>query len=236
MIVLQESISIFVGVPDKILLRGAPARGSPPPAPLSSRDDRSSGPRLDPWVAEAVRAFQRGRGEERDEPFGRLHARFAPVTLNLFRRLRYDRETAEDLNQETWGRIFERLDEVDEPDRFVGWMFIVARSIEQHHRRGSRAVKRSGVEVEAEPDDGLSPVPPVEPDQEEKIEQQQTYQELRAAIDELSPQQRRCVRLHYLEELKIDEIARVLKLAPGTVKAHLHYARNRLREILRGSR
>lgn len=49
----------------------------------------------------------------------------------------------------------------------------------------------------------------------------------------LPERQAHAVALHYLEDLPVSEIARVLDIAEGTVKVHLHRGRLALAELLR---
>ena len=48
------------------------------------------------------------------------------------------------------------------------------------------------------------------------------------AVAALPKQQRMAVALHYLADLPVAEVAAAMKVAPGTVKAHLHAARQTL--------
>ena len=43
---------------------------------------------------------------------------------------------------------------------------------------------------------------------------------------------RTVVCLHYLSDLRVDDIAAALEIAPGTVKSTLHDGRQRLRRLL----
>lgn len=52
------------------------------------------------------------------------------------------------------------------------------------------------------------------------------------AVLRLSPRQRACVFLAYWEDLAVDQIAGLLDISPGTVKQHLHRARQSLEEVL----
>jgi RNA polymerase sigma factor (sigma-70 family) len=52
------------------------------------------------------------------------------------------------------------------------------------------------------------------------------------AIAGLSARQRLVVNLYYFVDLPVDEVARILGIAPGTVKSSLADARGRLREVL----
>ncbi len=53
-----------------------------------------------------------------------------------------------------------------------------------------------------------------------------------AAVRRLSLQQRRVVLLHYVDDLDVEQIARVLECSAGTVKTHLHRARTQLAVLL----
>jgi RNA polymerase sigma factor (sigma-70 family) len=56
--------------------------------------------------------------------------------------------------------------------------------------------------------------------------------DLERAIARLSRRQRRCVELYYFVGLDTTTTAEVMGCAPGTVKATLHQARGRLRELM----
>jgi RNA polymerase sigma-70 factor (ECF subfamily) len=52
------------------------------------------------------------------------------------------------------------------------------------------------------------------------------------AVGRLPARQRHVVALHYLEDRSVHDIAAVLEIADGTVKAHLHAARQTLARLL----
>lgn len=53
-----------------------------------------------------------------------------------------------------------------------------------------------------------------------------------SAVRRLSPQQRRVVLLHYVDDLDVEQVARILECSSGTVKTHLHRARTQLAVLL----
>ena len=57
--------------------------------------------------------------------------------------------------------------------------------------------------------------------------------ELSAAIDRLPQSQRIVVVLHYMEGYSVKEIAWQLKCTAGTIASRLHYARIKLRDMLK---
>lgn len=52
------------------------------------------------------------------------------------------------------------------------------------------------------------------------------------AVLRLSPRQRVCVFLTYWKDLSAEQIGELLDISPGTVKRHLHRAREHLKEVL----
>jgi len=57
--------------------------------------------------------------------------------------------------------------------------------------------------------------------------------EVAQCIDRLSEIQRQVITLFYLEEKRVDEVARMLDLPEGTVKSHLHRARLALAALMK---
>jgi RNA polymerase sigma-70 factor (ECF subfamily) len=72
-----------------------------------------------------------------------------------------------------------------------------------------------------------------DPDAESRIFAQQIQQRLEKALAKLSNRQRAVFSLRHYDAMALDEIADVLKLDVGTVKAHLFRAIAKLREELK---
>ncbi|MDR0443535.1 MAG: sigma-70 family RNA polymerase sigma factor [Treponema sp.] len=62
------------------------------------------------------------------------------------------------------------------------------------------------------------------------FEKDETYIRLRREVSYLGKIQREIVVMHYFQKLKLFEIAQKLKISLGTVKWHLHDARNQIKE------
>jgi len=60
----------------------------------------------------------------------------------------------------------------------------------------------------------------------------ESIMDLRAAVLLLPPRERACVVLRYMEDMRVDEVADAIGVAPGTVKRYLHDAIVRLRASL----
>lgn len=76
----------------------------------------------------------------------------------------------------------------------------------------------------------LGDEPDADDSENEWIEKSEEYGKLRREIAYLSEVQRRIVVLHYYDKMKLADIAARLELPEGTVKWHLHEAKNSLRK------
>ena len=150
-------------------------------------------------------------GEEFDELFDREYTR-------LVRALRNADDDATDAVQEAFVQAFARWGRVSRLDDPAGWVRRVAVNRLLNARR-SRTRRNSAIAALA---GGVA-------DAEFGVE---SHLDLRAAVRELTPQQRLTVALFYGGDFSVNEVADAMKLSEGTVKYHLHAARERLRELL----
>jgi RNA polymerase sigma-70 factor, ECF subfamily len=163
------------------------------------------------------------------EPESVLVERTSPAEIEQLFRAHYERlvrsltiacgdaEQAADAVQEAFVRAhvrWRRLRRYDDP---VGWVRRVAVNLlrDQHRRakRKDRAIARLAA----------VPAPTMGAPQHDSLGE---------LLDQLPPQQRTAVALYYVEDLSVGEIAAAMGLAEGSVKSHLHDARNRLRGVI----
>ncbi|HHK41791.1 MAG TPA: sigma-70 family RNA polymerase sigma factor, partial [Planctomycetaceae bacterium] len=111
---------------------------------------------------------------------------------------------------------------------FYTWLFRIAHNaaISRRRRRRPRiSLEEQQVNTGDEPASGeLAP--------ENAAMRTEQVEQVRDAIDQLPDDQRDILVLREIEGFCYEEIARVLDLAPGTVRSRLHRARARLRELL----
>ena len=142
-----------------------------------------------------------------------FQAEFPAVLRTVFLIL-HDRGRAEDIAQEAFIQLLGRWKKVSRYERPDAWVRRVA------IRLAVRAMKRERIrEVleRSEAPDAIDDVPDLD---------------VAHAIAGLSPMQRTAVVLFYFEDRPIAEIAHILEISDGTVKVHLHRARERLAGLL----
>lgn len=200
-----------------------------PVDPVTGNDDGSPG---DPErVERAVRNLQARRDVEGSFDF--LFHRFSPALKRQLMRWGAPPEEARDLNQEVFQRIYRDVGRFRGGEPFfrswVAWVWQIARTTWLRHLRARRAQKRptdpQPLESVHEERDLRIADPPGQLD---RVLHRELEDEVRTAVEELPPQELRCVILHYYQGLSTREISVILKIARGTVKAHLHHARSKL--------
>jgi RNA polymerase sigma-70 factor (ECF subfamily) len=144
---------------------------------------------------------------------GRIHA--------LCLRMARDRSEADDLTQETFIRVWERLGSFRGESGFSTWLHRVAVNVVVSELRSRGRWRERFTAQDAEQVGVAQPAFSAGGDLD-----------LERAIAALSPQARLVFLLHDVEGWKHGEIAERTGLAVGTSKAHLHRARQLLREEL----
>ena len=134
------------------------------------------------------------------------------------------RDTAEELTQETLLRAWRSRDRLRDTEKIRVWVFQIAlNQWRDHCRRISRQRRNSDLE-ECEITDGQAA--------DTAAEQREDINRTMAAIQKLPDRQRDVLYLHACEGLAIAEISTLLEIAPGAVKSSLSMARKQLRSRL----
>jgi RNA polymerase sigma-70 factor (ECF subfamily) len=170
-------------------------------------------------------------------PPGSLPARivdlFGELRMPLFRYLVVglgSAEEAEDVTQECFLRLCRYLQQGGEVSNERLWLFHVAHNLLLDHKKSGR------VQREVMPPDWevfASTHADKTPDQEQLLLAREKYEGLRAALSELTEQQREVLRLRE-EGLGYREIAEVLSMNVPVVAAHIRRALAKMKVKLHG--
>jgi RNA polymerase sigma-70 factor, ECF subfamily len=157
------------------------------------------------------------------EAYGGLVSRHMRRAFSIAYRLVEHKEDAEDIVQDSFLRALERIGTLDPARPFLPWFLriVVNRSLNARRARSVRATEQVPVGLASTT---VSPV--------QAVENALLGERLRAALESLPERQRTIVQLADLEELNSSEIAEILDISAGTVRWHLHQARQELRNVL----
>ncbi len=150
-----------------------------------------------------------------------LYERYEQPFLRTATRILGRRQEAEDAVQETFFKLHRGIQHYKSGSRFSTYFFriLINSCYDILRKRGPESVE------EFDPL-GVPYNPPLETGLRSSIEE---------AISSLPERMRVCFVLFAVEELKMDEIAQVLQVSLGTVKASVHRARMKLRSWLSDS-
>jgi RNA polymerase sigma-70 factor (ECF subfamily) len=158
------------------------------------------------------------------EEFPELIEQYEPMVFRTLARLRGEREGIEDLAQEVFLRLFRALPHFRGRAKLSTFLYrIIVNVVNDEWRR--RQVERRMEPI----DEGAHELAHPAPGPAEILEQSRFDQALGAGLAQLPLRDRTILALHYQEGRSYEEIAAVLELPMGTVKTHLHRARERLK-------
>lgn len=161
------------------------------------------------------------------DAFKALFEHFAPRIKGFLLRTGCSVQEAEDIAQSTLIAVWRKASQFD-PDTTgaAAWIFTIARNLRVDSAR--RATRDGRLRQDVEPDDELDPSEPADT----MISRVEDAARITAAIEKLSADQSRVIRMSFIDERPHTEIAAMLGIPLGTVKSRIRLAMNRLRDLL----
>ncbi len=147
----------------------------------------------------------------------------------LLRMVRQPAE-AEDLFQQTWLRVAEKIHSYDQRRNFEAWLFTLARNLAIDHLRRVRPEsldEPTGGEASGET--AATRLVSRETPALDRVLARERGDRLASAMDMLPVIQREVLTLRFEEEMKLEEIAEILGAPLSTVKTRLRRGLERLR-------
>jgi len=165
-------------------------------------------------------------------------ARYRDSIFFMVLKMVHNRDDAEDLTIEAFGKAFNSINNYSADYAFSTWLFKIATNNSIDFIRKKR-LQTTSLDQTSTTDDGeTTPIAVRDhaPDPEETVIKEQRAAKIREAIEQLSPKYRSLIELRYLDELSYEEIAEKLDLPLGTVKAQLFRAKDMLYNMLKVTR
>jgi len=154
---------------------------------------------------------------EQTHDFDLVYTTYADMLYRISVSILRSSDDAEDAVQNTFCRYLDKSPSFSDKEHEKAWLIRVA--VNQCKDLMRRRKIRAWLPIEALTDVGVRPKSTPALD----------------AVAELPDKYKSVVVLYHLEEMSIDEIARILELSPSAVKMRLSRAREMMREILKNS-
>ncbi len=149
--------------------------------------------------------------------FEAYYKRTYAVAYNILRQ----RETAEDITQDAFIKAFQNIHQLQDGSKFGAWLAVIVSNLARNYLKREKRIYYTDDEV------------PMQAGTESNYTEEAAMRRLevdrvRKAVRKLPAEHYQVVVLQYYYDLKVEEIASMLKISPGTVKSRLFRARRKL--------
>lgn len=157
------------------------------------------------------------------DAFTYLYNNYSAVLYGVIRKVVYDEQTAQDVLQEVFVKIWNNIDRFDAAKgRIYTWMINIARNAAIDKLRSKGEIMKGKIQT------GEDVVYNVQ--EQLNTEQQTDTIGLRKLVAELKPEYQAIVNLAYFKGFTLDEISKTLEIPLGTVKTRMRAAMQLLRQ------
>ncbi|MDD8030416.1 MAG: sigma-70 family RNA polymerase sigma factor [Acidobacteriota bacterium] len=168
--------------------------------------------------------------QKNEEAFTMLVRAYQNKVFGLAVNLVHNRETADDLVQEIFLKVYFSLPKFRFESEFSTWLYQIAiNHIRDYLRKHKKEEKDLRLEDIPEPS---LPEEEVSLKMAEKQEEERRKILLKQKLEEMPEKYRLILSLRDIQGLSYEEISKILKLSPGTVDSRLFRARRLLRKKL----
>ena len=140
-----------------------------------------------------------------------------------------DFQTAEDITQETFLQVHQKLATLNDPAKFSGWLYAIVNHlcIAWHRKKRLQTESLQEIyisEIETEPYSRYIAT------EQAKTTTEAQHDLVKRLLTKLKDGDREVITLHYFEEMTSAEIGEHLGVSENTIKSRLHRARQRLKK------
>ena len=164
-----------------------------------------------------------------ESAFSMLVQKYQKPVHAFVRRKVGDFHIAEEITQDIFLRVYEKLETLKNPRTFAGWLYVIAA------RQCFAWFEKKQIPMAS-----LDAMPPEELEelayaqyrakQRDEFANEQQREVVKRLLQKLPERERIVVTLHYLDSMTCEDVSKFLGVSPNTVKSRLHRARKRLKK------
>ena len=140
-----------------------------------------------------------------------------------------DFHIAEEITQDTFLKVYQRLHTLKDPNLFSGWLYVITANLCASWYRKKRLQTQPLEDIEdtmSETDVYSEHVA----EERTKTDAETQREVVKKLLAKLKESERTVMTLHYLGEMTVEEISKFIGVSTGTIKSRLQRARNRLQK------
>ena len=175
--------------------------------------------------ATLIREYLTGK----NKAFDKLYRKYERPLYSFVYRFVGNRESAEDLFQQTWLKVIRGLENYDERGKFASWLFGIANNCCIDLVRQKSKAKQNDYVSEQ----GMDRLPQKEMISDEQMISKEQTAQLANVIEKLPWEQKQVVLLRVYAEMSFKDIAVMIESPLNTVLGRMHYAVKNLRKLMK---
>jgi RNA polymerase sigma-70 factor (ECF subfamily) len=170
-----------------------------------------------------------------DDAYRTLVARHLPSVYSFCMHYMGNSEDAQDAAQESFVKAWRNLGRFDTSKSFRTWVFSIAKNTATDLMRKRKSVVFSKFDTGEDSNVLTDTLADTEPLPDEVFSEAANAETVRAALRELKPRDQTILLLRYNEEQSFEDIARILKMSPNTVRSLHRRALMQLKKLLQNT-
>lgn len=176
---------------------------------------------------------QRARANDQ-QVLAEIYEISSPAVYKAIRVLIKDEDTVYDILQDTYVKAFTRLDQLQDAEKLIPWLKMIANNRAKDWLKKSKPVfftdisgteEEDNVSFEESIEDVRSDMNP-----EMSMDEKEVRRLVMEILDQLPEDQRIVIGMFYYEEMSVKDIAAALEVSENTVKSRLSYGRKKIKE------
>lgn len=176
---------------------------------------------------------QRARANDQ-QALAEIYEISSPAVYKAIRVLIKDEDTVYDILQDTYVKAFTRLDQLQDAEKLIPWLKMIANNRAKDWLKKSKPVfftdisgteEEDNVSFEESIEDVRSDMNP-----EMSMDEKEVRRLVMEILDQLPEDQRIVIGMFYYEEMPVKDIAAALEVSENTVKSRLSYGRKKIKE------
>lgn len=162
------------------------------------------------------------------QAFEQLVAHYQNYVFSVALSVARQREEAEEIAQDTFVKVYKQLGSFAQRSRFSTWLYKIA------YRTALDYVRKKRLPVQQIQREDGSPIPIANTDTgpAERLQQHDLQEVLEEALGYLKPEDALLIRLYYLRERSVREMADITGLTESNIKTRLFRIREQLQQLL----
>ena len=183
---------------------------------------------------ELINRFRKGQ----TQAFNLIVWRWQKPLLNFLYRFLGNKQDAEDVNQKTFLKVYQKISSLKEIDRFQVWLYQVAANEARDllRRKKNRSFLSLGIRSKSNSSFEENNIPDIADsetvDADNNIHQAELRKIFENAMQEIPEEQRVVIIMKIYQDLKFAEIAEILQESLNTIKSRMYYGLKALRQVL----